>query len=135
MKQVNLVFPNQLFKESPLFDIKAPIYIVEEFLFFKQYPFHKQKIAFHRATMKKYADYLKKDKKFHESNDGKNISNYAVDGALHYSNALSKEFNVIAIAASGINEKNIKISNFLQLKNYTNKHGFILNIIKINSNF
>jgi len=64
MKQVNLVFPNQLFKESPLFDIKAPIYIVEEFLFFKQYPFHKQKIAFHRATMKKYADYLKKDKKF-----------------------------------------------------------------------
>ena len=62
----------------------------------------------------------KKDKKFHESNDGKNISNYAVDGALHYSNALSKEFNVIAIAASGINEKNIKISNFLQLKN--NKH-------------
>jgi deoxyribodipyrimidine photolyase-related protein len=62
MKQVNLIFPNQLFQESPLFEVNAPFYIVEEFLFFKQYKFHKQKIAFHRATMKRYADYLQKEK-------------------------------------------------------------------------
>lgn len=62
MKQVNLIFPHQLFQESPLFETKLPIYMVEEFLFFTQYQFHKQKIAFHRATMKRYAYFLRKDK-------------------------------------------------------------------------
>jgi len=64
MKEVNLIFPHQLFKESPIFDVKAPVYLVEEYLFFKQYPFHKQKIAFHRATMKRYADFLQNEKNF-----------------------------------------------------------------------
>ncbi len=62
MKQIHLIFPHQLFKASPLFDIDAPIYLVEEYLFFKQYPFHKQKIAYHRATMKRYADFLTQQK-------------------------------------------------------------------------
>ena len=62
MKSIHLIFPHQLFQESPLFEINAPIFIVEEYLFFKQYPFHKQKIAFHRATMKRYEDFLRKDK-------------------------------------------------------------------------
>tara|TARA_B100001093_G_C26860315_1_gene1029845 strand:+ start:12499 stop:13983 length:1485 start_codon:yes stop_codon:yes gene_type:complete len=60
MSQINLVLPNQLFKNSPLLNNNFPCYLVEEYLFFKQYPFHKQKIAFHRSTMKKYADFLKK---------------------------------------------------------------------------
>ncbi|MGK0285616.1 MAG: deoxyribodipyrimidine photolyase-related protein [Salibacteraceae bacterium] len=63
MKQINIIFPNQLFKESPLFDSKAPCYIVEEYMFFKHYPFHKQKMAFHRATMMRYADFLREEKK------------------------------------------------------------------------
>ena len=62
MKQVNLIFPHQLFEESPVFQVKAPVYIIEENLFFKQYLFHKQKIAFHRATIKQYADFLQKEK-------------------------------------------------------------------------
>jgi deoxyribodipyrimidine photolyase-related protein len=62
MKQANILFPNQLFEESPLFENKGPWYLVEEFLFFKQYPFHKQKLAFHRASMKRYADFLRNDK-------------------------------------------------------------------------
>lgn len=62
MKQINIIFPHQLFKKSPLFNVVAPFYIVEEYLFFKQFPFHKQKIAFHRATMKRYADFLSNDK-------------------------------------------------------------------------
>lgn len=62
MKSINLIFPHQLFKESPLFEVDAPIYIIEEYLFFKQYPFHKQKIAFHRATMQRYASFLREDK-------------------------------------------------------------------------
>ncbi|NND88222.1 MAG: cryptochrome/photolyase family protein [Flavobacteriaceae bacterium] len=62
MKQVNLIFPHQLYQESPLFAIGAPYFIIEEFLFFKQYPFHKQKIAFHRASMKRYAELLQQEK-------------------------------------------------------------------------
>jgi deoxyribodipyrimidine photolyase-related protein len=62
MSTISLIFPNQLFQESPLFDINATIYLVEEFLFFKQYKFHQQKIAFHRATMKAYAAYLSSTK-------------------------------------------------------------------------
>ena len=58
MTSVNLVFPHQLFKENPLIENGFPTYLIEEFLFFKQYPFHQQKIAFHRASMKAYASFL-----------------------------------------------------------------------------
>ena len=58
MKRVNLIFPHQLFESSPLLEIKTTVYLVEEFLFFRQYKFHKQKIAFHRATMKSYEAHL-----------------------------------------------------------------------------
>ncbi len=58
MKAVNLIFPHQLFEHSPLLENELPIYLIEEFLFFKQYNFHKQKLAFHRATMKHYEAYL-----------------------------------------------------------------------------
>ena len=60
MKTINLIFPHQLFQESVLLENKFDIYLIEEHLFFKQYPFHKQKIAFHRASMKCYQNYLQK---------------------------------------------------------------------------
>lgn len=56
---VNLIFPHQLFEDSPLLYNGHDIYMIEEHLFFKQYTFHKQKIAFHRATMKFYEHFLK----------------------------------------------------------------------------
>lgn len=56
---IGIVFPNQLFEQNPLIVSCDQIYIIEEFLFFRQYRFHKQKIAFHRASMKFYADFLK----------------------------------------------------------------------------
>lgn len=59
-KIVNLIFPHQLYLDSPLLENDHPIYLIEEYLFFKQYKFHKQKIAFHRASMMCYADQLKK---------------------------------------------------------------------------
>lgn len=57
-KEINLVFPHQLFEESPLLDNDHPTFLIEEFLFFNQFRFHKQKIAFHRASMKAYAGFL-----------------------------------------------------------------------------
>lgn len=58
MKSINIIFPHQLFYKSPLLENEYPYYIIEEHLFFKQYTFHKQKIAFHRASMKAYQKYL-----------------------------------------------------------------------------
>ncbi|MDA7501972.1 cryptochrome/photolyase family protein [Chitinophagales bacterium] len=58
MPAINLIFPHQLFLKSPLLENNNEIYLIEEFLFFKQYKFHKQKIAFHRASMKAYEKYL-----------------------------------------------------------------------------
>ena len=58
-KAVNLIFPHQLFEKSKLIDNGCDIYLVEEHLYFRQYKFHKQKIAFHRASMMAYQDFLK----------------------------------------------------------------------------
>ena len=57
-----LIFPHQLFKDTDYLDKNQPVFLVEEFLFFKQYKFHKQKIALHRASMKFYEEYLTKKK-------------------------------------------------------------------------
>ena len=55
-----LLFPTQLFKNiKHLKNIKT-IYLIEEPRFFTDFKFHKLKIAYHRATMKKYYDKLKK---------------------------------------------------------------------------
>ena len=55
---IGLIFPHQLFEQNPLVPKCKTIYLVEEWLFFKQYNFHKQKVAFHRASMKFYESYL-----------------------------------------------------------------------------
>jgi len=59
MNCVNIIFPNQLFENSPLPLSTSTSYIIEDELFFKQYNFHKQKIALHRSSMKFYEWHLK----------------------------------------------------------------------------
>ena len=58
IKEVTLIFPHQLFENVSIFKSDTPIYLIEEYLFFKHYKFHKQKIALHRASMKFYEAYL-----------------------------------------------------------------------------
>lgn len=58
-RDLHIIFPNQLFKDSEVLDRADHIVLIEEYLFFKQYKFHKQKLIFHRASMKAYCDYLK----------------------------------------------------------------------------
>ncbi|MEM8906495.1 MAG: cryptochrome/photolyase family protein [Bacteroidota bacterium] len=58
MSTLKLVFPHQLFEQIPFTESKAPILLIEEALFFRQYAFHQQKLAFHRASMQFYAQYL-----------------------------------------------------------------------------
>jgi deoxyribodipyrimidine photolyase-related protein len=54
MKSAILIFPNQLFEKHPALAKNRFIYLIEEALFFTQYNFHKQKLVFHRASMKFY---------------------------------------------------------------------------------
>ncbi len=59
MSEVALIFPHQLFKQHPALQKNRQVYLVEEWLFFRQYNFHKQKIMLHRSGMKFYEEYLK----------------------------------------------------------------------------
>lgn len=52
MKNIGILFPHQLFRSHPMLARVDAVYLIEETLFFRQYAFHKQKIAFHRASMK-----------------------------------------------------------------------------------
>ncbi len=55
---INLIFPHQLHKDNELLNLSEESIIIEEYLFFNQYNFHKQKLAFHRATMQYYKDLI-----------------------------------------------------------------------------
>ncbi len=63
MNNVSILFPHQLFEQNILLSKCETIYLVEEWLYFKQYNFHKQKIALHRASMKFYETYLQSNHK------------------------------------------------------------------------
>lgn len=58
MHKTGIIFPHQLFEQNILASTCNTIYLVEEWLFFRQFIFHKRKIAFHRASMKFYENYL-----------------------------------------------------------------------------
>jgi len=57
--EVSIIFPNQLFKEHPAIKSNRPVYLLEEWHFFNQYNFHKEKLVLHRASMKFYEAFLK----------------------------------------------------------------------------
>lgn len=58
----------------------------------------------------------KSDKRYHESETHKQYDKYAVDGVLLYASFLSKSYDVLAIAISGTNKDDLKISHYLHLK-------------------
>ncbi len=65
LKSVAIVFPNQLYKDSPIQAASIEkVLLIEDSLFFgdSEYPisFHKQKLAYHRATMAHYEKHLAK---------------------------------------------------------------------------
>jgi deoxyribodipyrimidine photolyase-related protein len=55
-----LLFPTQLFRNIELLKNKT-VYIIEDPRFFTDFGYHKLKLVLHRATMKFYFDYLKKN--------------------------------------------------------------------------
>lgn len=61
MSEVTLIFPHQLFQQHPALVKNRQVYLVEEWLFFRQYNFHKQKLILHRSAMKGYEAFLKEN--------------------------------------------------------------------------
>jgi deoxyribodipyrimidine photolyase-related protein len=65
MKEATLCFPNQLFEINPSIAEGRDIYLIEDSLFFGDFEcitfFHKKKLVLHRASMKYYEDFLKKE--------------------------------------------------------------------------
>lgn len=61
MNNIFLIFPHQLFKNINVLKNASSVYLVEEYLFFNQYKFHRQKLVFHRASMKYYESFLREN--------------------------------------------------------------------------
>jgi len=60
MSHAALIYPHQLFADHPALAGVGEAVLVEDPLFFTQYAFHRQKLAYHRATMQLYAERLRK---------------------------------------------------------------------------
>jgi len=58
--EITLIFPHQLYAQHPAIGKGRGVYLVEDSLYFTQYPFHKHKLVLHRASMKYYQQYLEK---------------------------------------------------------------------------
>ena len=58
MNAVAVIFPHQLYWPNPVLENAKHVILVEEYLYFQQYNFHKQKLVFHRSSMMQYAERL-----------------------------------------------------------------------------
>lgn len=61
MTDITLIFPDQLFLNHPCLVSRRQIYLVEEFLFYRVQPFHKQRLVLLRSAMLSYAEMLRKN--------------------------------------------------------------------------
>jgi deoxyribodipyrimidine photolyase-related protein len=87
INNIFLIFPIHLFKNITLLKNKK-VYLIEEPRFFTDFKYHKLKIAYHRASMKSYYDYLISNNisvKYIESNEYNNINDLYKE--------LNKQFN------------------------------------------
>lgn len=55
-----IILPNQLFENNKYITKDTKVYIYEHPVYFTKYKFHKMKLILHRASMKKYEEYLTK---------------------------------------------------------------------------
>lgn len=57
-ESVGLIFPHQLFQSHAIYHQCDRLILIEEQLFFKEFSFHKQKLAFHRSSMRAHEEFL-----------------------------------------------------------------------------
>lgn len=62
MNAISIIFPHQLYEKNAAISKNRKIILVEEWLFFRQYSFHKLKLILHRSSMKRYSQWLSQQK-------------------------------------------------------------------------
>ena len=134
MSNINIIFPNQLFEKSLLIENLNNTYLIEEYLFFKQYKFHKQKILFHRDSMKNYNDYLiKKGLKviyIDSQNNNSDIREFLKNTKAKQINVYNPEDNWLEKRISSVcSEKNIEIK-FYENPLFINKQNELKTFFK-----
>ena len=99
MSQISIIFPNQLFRESPILKLNCEILMIEDSLFFGNDKFyklinHKNKLVFHKASMFAYKKYLENSghKVFYIENEN-NLS--TVDYLSKYLEDKYQQINII----------------------------------------
>jgi len=141
-----LIFPIHLFSDiEKLKDNK--VYLIEESRYFTDFKYHKLKLAYHRATMKSYYDYLVSEKinvkyiEFHENiydkfKNKNNIYTYNLSDKI-LEHKLKKLIPTIHIEESLnflVNEKLIKdnINKFYNGKKYNHQNFYKWQRIRLN---
>ena len=94
-KSTAIIHQKHLYDNSELINKTENFIIVEEYLFFKQFSFHKQKILFHRISMKKYESYLLKlgKKLGNDTENGKMMFVYQAAAAFKIWHGVIPEIN------------------------------------------
>jgi len=106
---VHLIFPTQLFHQTNYINSTQKIYLIEEPRFFCDFSFHKLKLAYHRATMKKYYDTLIKKKFNVVYVEFNKVTN-------HFYTELNEKYESITITSIGDLKLEKKIKNIFQKK-------------------
>ncbi|MDG1333035.1 MAG: cryptochrome/photolyase family protein, partial [Crocinitomicaceae bacterium] len=119
-KIVNIIFPHQLFSESKLLQNDHETYLIEEHLFFNEFNFHKQKIAFHRASLKSYVSFLREKGKTvhyidaqHELSDIRNFAKEIQDASI-------TKIEVIDPTDDWLEQRILKIAEGIELEMHEN---------------
>ena len=119
-KAINLIFPHQLFADSELLRNGYEVYLIEEYLFFRQYQFHKQKIAFHRASMKYYQKYIEeKGIKVRYIEADNNLSDISLF-AKEIEKNIIREIHVIDPTDNWLEKRIRSVAGDCELKMYSN---------------
>ena len=126
MNNIFLLFPIHLFQNIDLLKHKK-VYLIEEPRFFNDLQYHKLKIAYHRASMKSYYDYL--------------VSNNIVvsyieynDNIVNFYKKLNKTKNFIEIYSLGDNTLEKKLLKYIPNLIINNTLNFLVNKDLINEN-
>ncbi len=61
MKEATIVYPHQLFADSPALNSSRPVFLVEESLILTHNPIHTQKLMFHKLSLDAYQEKLREE--------------------------------------------------------------------------
>ena len=126
--KIFLIFPIHLFKNIKTLkklNNDHNIYIIEEPIYFFDYKYHKLKLAYHRASMKCYFDYLKKNKL--------NVEYIEFNKANSFYESLKKKEEIYTYESFD-NKLNKKLKKYIKNLNILESLNFLVNQTYLDEN-